>query len=334
MISFDWTGSRGVVAGGPKGWLDPVTDKDAIDLLYRPSRFRFEPGGDFPGGSFVFTGDNLPVLASLREVYHGRIRLIYIDPPYNTGRNVFGYPDRFEPEVWLTFMKNRLELARDLLAPDGSIFLHLDHNAGHYGRLLLDAVFGPERFINEIIWCYHGPGTPKQKRFSRKHDTILWYAAGENWKFNRDEVRLPSNIHAGGFNNELDGKLGKSYMTKGKIPEDWWNIAVAARFRVDGLKRTGYQTEKPLKLLERIIKTASDEGDLILDFFAGSGITGFAAAGLKRRFILVEQRPEAVAHCTGRLSGHPLTRAELADAGGYLPDVDPDNDRFYLRNGS
>lgn len=331
MINFDWTGSDGVVAGGPGGWLDPQKDQNAIRALYRPSVFRFEPGTEFPAGSCCFLGDNLPVLSSLRDVYRGKIRLIYIDPPYNTGRNVFGYPDRFEPEIWLTFMKNRLELARELLTPDGSLFLHLDHNASHYGRMLLDNLFGPERFVNEIIWCYHGPGTPKQKRFSRKHDTLLWYAAGENWIFNRDDVRLPSTIHPGGFHNQLDKKLGSDYMTRGKIPEDWWNLAVAARFRVDGVRRTGYLTEKPLKLLDRIIRTASCPRDYVLDFFAGSGIAGYAAAGLDRQFLLVEQRPEAMALIRSRLEGIPHSFAEIEEVGGYQPGVCDRNDLFYLR---
>jgi adenine-specific DNA-methyltransferase len=216
-------------------------------------------------------------------------------------------------------MKNRLEVAKELLTEDGNIFINLDWNEVHYCKVLMDNIFGRDRFRNEIVWCYNGPGSPKMKQLNRKHDTILWYSkSAENWVFNGDVVRMESDVHVGGFNGEMGKETSADYTEKGKIPEDWWEIiynksdleselrtyyqegyvsensdwfkaAVAARIRVDGKKRTGYLTEKPYKLIERIIKMGSNEGDLVLDFFAGSGTTGFVANYLQRRFILIEQ---------------------------------------------
>jgi adenine-specific DNA-methyltransferase len=214
-------------------------------------------------------------------------------------------------------MKNRLEVAKELLTDDGTIFVHLDWHESHYCKILMDEIFGRENLINEIIWCYTGPGSPLMKQFNRKHDNILWYRKGNSWIFNGENVKIKSEVHVGGFNNEMTSDVSESYTSKGKIPEDWWyyknkeelieeinqlynenenlksddwlKIAVAARIRADGKKRTGYLTEKPYKLMERIIETASNKGDIILDFFSGAGTTGYVANKLERQFILVEQ---------------------------------------------
>ena len=272
-----------------------------------------------PDDNLIIKGNNLLALYSLRERFRGQVKLIYIDPPYNTGNDSFGYNDSFNHSTWLTFMKNRLEVAKELLTEDGNIFINLDWNEVHYCKVLMDTIFGRDRFRNEIVWCYNGPGSPKMRQLNRKHDTILWYSkSAENWVFNGEDVRMESDVHVGGFNGEMGKESSADYTEKGKIPEDWWEIvynqsdleselrtyykegyvnsnadwfkaAVAARIRVDGKKRTGYLTEKPYKLIERIIKMASNDGDLVLDFFAGSGTTGFVANYLHRRFILVEQ---------------------------------------------
>lgn len=269
--------------------------------------------------NLIIKGNNLLALSSLLPQFENQVRLIYLDPPYNTGNDSFGYNDSFSHSTWLTFMKNRLELAKRLLTKDGSIFVQLDWNESHYGKVLMDSLFGRDNFRNEIIWVYHGPGSPKMKQYNRKHDCILWYSkSASDWVFNGDDVRMTSEVHVGGFNNEMSAEVSEGYESKGKIPEDWWEVgrdkeefleemgslydeyltienndwwkmAVAARIRVDGEKRTGYLTEKPYKLIERIIKAHSNVDDIVLDCFAGSGTTGIMASKLGRNFIIVEQ---------------------------------------------
>lgn len=275
--------------------------------------------------NYIIRGNNLLALYSLRKRYAGQVRMIYIDPPYNTGGDSFGYNDTFNHSTWLTFMRNRLEVARDLLTADGSIYVQLDWNEAHYCKVLMDEIFGRDCFRNEIIWCYTGPGSPGMKQLNRKHDTILWYSRSPNeWVFNGNDIRLRSEVHAGGFKGEMSSNVSSSYTEKGKIPEDWWELfhtpedladevrrlgeeqkriddadwfkaAVAARIKVDGVQRTGYTTEKPYKLMERLIRQGTNEGDLVLDFFAGSGTTGYVAGYLGRRYILVEQLEDTVA---------------------------------------
>lgn len=269
--------------------------------------------------NLIIKGNNLLALHTLKKEFAGKVKLIYIDPPYNTGSDSFGYNDKFKHSSWLTFMKNRLETAKELLSNDGSILVQADWNEIHYVKILLDSVFERENFRNEIIWAYHGPGSPKMKQYNRKHDNILWYSkSNNNWIFNGDDVRMTSEVHIGGFNNEMSADVSEEYTSKGKIPEDWWEtgrdkeefveemsalydeyekvqnkdwwkMAVAARIRIDGKKRSGYLTEKPYKLIERLIKAHSNENDIVLDFFAGSGTTGFVSDYLNRQFILVEQ---------------------------------------------
>ena len=269
--------------------------------------------------NLIIKGNNLLALHTLKEEFAGKVKLIYIDPPYNTGGDSFGYNDKFNHASWLTFMKNRLEIAKKLLSDDGSIIVQADWNEIHYLKVLLDSVFDRDHFRNEIIWAYHGPGSPKMKQYNRKHDNILWYSkSNTNWIFNGDDVRMTSEVHHGGFNNEMSADISDNYTNKGKIPEDWWEtgrdkdefinemsllfdeyekvmnkdwwkMAVAARIRVDGKKRSGYLTEKPYKLIERLIKAHTAEKDIVLDFFSGSGTTGFVAEYLNRQFILIEQ---------------------------------------------
>lgn len=269
--------------------------------------------------NLIIKGNNLLALHTLKEEFAGKVKLIYIDPPYNTGGDSFGYNDKFNHASWLTFMKNRLEIAKKLLSDDGSIIVQADWNEIHYLKVLLDSVFDRDHFRNEIIWAYHGPGSPKMKQYNRKHDNILWYSkSNTNWIFNGDDVRMTSEVHVGGFNNEMSADISDNYTNKGKIPEDWWEtgrdkdefinemsllfdeyekvmnkdwwkMAVAARIRVDGKKRSGYLTEKPYKLIERLIKAHTAEKDIVLDFFSGSGTTGFVAEYLNRQFILIEQ---------------------------------------------
>lgn len=294
--------------------------------------------------NYIIRGNNLLALYSLRKRYAGQVKMIYIDPPYNTGGDSFGYNDTFNHSTWLTFMRNRLEVARDLLTPDGSIYVQLDWNEAHYCKVLMDEIFGRDCFRNEIIWCYTGPGSPGMKQLNRKHDTILWYSRNPNeWVFNGNDIRLRSEVHAGGFKGEMSANVSSSYSEKGKIPEDWWELfhtpedladeirrlgeeqkriddadwfkaAVAARIKVDGVQRTGYLTEKPYKLMERLIRQGTHEGDLVLDFFAGSGTTGYVAGYLNRRYILVEQLEDTVAIMHRRFRDSSPVYCELAAA--------------------
>ncbi len=317
-----WPYKDALLAGGQtkddekknEDFYHQVLQADEIDKLLSPKAFQqitaFDAQGketavNFLGKeSLLMKGNNLIALHSLAAVYAGKIKLIYVDPPYNTGKDSFSYNDRFTHSTWLTFMKNRLEIAKKLLAPNGTIFVHLDHNEAHYCKVLMDEIFGRNHFINEIVWCYTGPGSPGMRQFNRKHDTILWYARGDSWTFNADEIRVASNVHSGGFQGEMNKASSKDYTEKGKIPEDWWEFAVASRFKVDGKRRTGYNTEKPFKLIERIIKAASNEGDVVLDFFGGSATTAWVAAGLHRRFISIEQMENTMHIALNRLKGH------------------------------
>ncbi|MCA9733490.1 site-specific DNA-methyltransferase, partial [candidate division KSB1 bacterium] len=291
--------------------------------------------------NLIIKGNNLLALHSLKKQFAGKVKLIYIDPPYNTGGDSFGYNDKFNRSSWLTFMQNRLQVAKSLLAADGSIIMQLDWNEIHYAKILLDTIFGDNCFRNEIIWAYHGPGSPKMKQYNRKHDNLLWYSKShESWIFNGDDVRMKSEVHVGGFNNAMNSDVSGDYTNKGKIPEDWWEMgrtkdefisemaelfdeyekienkswwkmAVAARIRVDGKKRSGYLTEKPYKLIERLIKAHSNEGDIILDFFAGSGTTGYVSEYLKRQFIIIEQLENTQQIIRSRFSDKSYTYLEL-----------------------
>ena len=258
-------------------------------------------------------------LEFLRELPAATVDLIYIDPPFNTGsqqsitrlktvrdadgdRTGFGgnryrterqgsssYLDTFDD--YMAFLAPRMEEARRVLADTGSIFLHVDQHESHYCKVLLDRVFGRKSFINEIIWSYDYGGRSK-KKWPTKHDTIFWYAVDPaNYTFNAEAIdRIPYMAPA---------LVGKEKAARGKIPTDvWWQTIVPT----SGKERTGYPTQKPLAILERIVKVHSNPGDLVLDFFAGSGTTGVAAAKNDRRFVLVDTNPEAAQVAAKRLT--------------------------------
>lgn len=230
----------------------------------------------------IYQGDNLPLL---RTFHDGEFNLIYIDPPFNTGKqrelHAGGFADTFDDLT--AFLRPRLLEAWRLLAPDGSFFLHLDYREVHYAKVALDAIFGRECFINEIIWAYDYGGRPKN-RWPAKHDNILWYAKDpNNYTFNYDEMdRIPYMA---------PGLVGPEKAARGKTPTDvWWHTIVPTQ----GAERTGYPTQKPLGIVERIVKIHSRPGDLLLDFFAGSGTFGEAAARNGRDVILIDDNPDAI----------------------------------------
>ena len=164
--------------------------------------------------------------------------------------------------AYLSYMVERLAHMRPILKPTGSIFLHCDPTASHYIKVMMDGIFGHENFRNEIVWCYTGPGSPKMRQFNRKHDTILWYAKGKSWVFNADDVRLPHSAKTkANYKPDLKGSgFGDDprVLPPGKVPETWWrDIAIAPRSPKEYI---GYATQKPLKLLQRIIKASSNPG--------------------------------------------------------------------------
>ncbi|NHI93063.1 MAG: site-specific DNA-methyltransferase [Candidatus Lokiarchaeota archaeon] len=267
--------------------------------------------------NLLFYGDNKEVLFFLLENFREKIDLIYIDPPFATGEafkhkikvsdgswtlvdNFFekkAYDDTWGKNlsIYLQMLYERLCLMKDLLSKRGSIFVHVDWRVSGYVKLILEEIFGKYNFLNEIIWNYVTPGYPKD-RFAKKHDTIFWYAknAGEHI-FNLDDVRTPYDeerkkkatldddgnlvyVHGPGFG------VTKLH-PKGRITDDVWKIALVNSMAKE---RTTYPTQKPLELIERITKAASNPNSLIADFFLGSGTTCIAAEKLKRRWIGVD----------------------------------------------
>ena len=188
-----------------------------------------------------------------------------------------GYHDHWDGlDSYLDFLYQRLALMYRLLAPNGTLYLHLDWHADCYARLLLDELFGADHLLNEIIWTYHGP-SPIRRAFNRKHDTILAYVKSGDYTFNVDAVREPYNENTvKTFHASPKAGFGKvPDLERGKVPEDWWYFPVIARLHNE---RTGYPTQKPVALLERIVLASSNPGDLVADFFCGSGTTPFVAA--------------------------------------------------------
>ncbi len=255
----------------------------------------------------IILGENLSVLRSLESE---TVDLIYIDPPFNTGR-VQGrtqlrtiqaedgdrtgfqgkryqtlrvgsrqYADLFDD--YLAFLEPRLEQAHRVLKAHGSLYFHIDYREVHYCKVLLDTIFGRESFINEIIWAYDY-GARTKKKWPPKHDNILWYAKNpEHYTFNFDAIeRIPYMA---------PGLVGPAKAARGKLPTDtWWHTIVAT----NGKEKTGYPTQKPLGVINRIIQASSNPDDLVLDFFAGSGTTGESCLKLGRRFLLVDNNPQA-----------------------------------------
>ena len=264
-------------------------------------------------------GDNKLILSSLkngpmrREIEkQGGLKLIYIDPPFDVGAdfsmNVEIGEESFskKPSVieevayrdtwgkgtdsFIAMIYERLKLMHDLLADNGSIFVHCDYRVNAYIRLVLDEILGKDNLRNEIIWAFTGPGSPGMKQFNRKHNNIYWFSKNnDSWVFNDKDIREQhSEKTSENFKSGLKGSgfIGENYdLPEGKVPESWWEMAIAQRFPVDGMKRTGYPTEKPWALIERIIKTCSNEGDIVADFFCGSGTTLAVAEKLGRKWI-------------------------------------------------
>jgi len=309
MPNFDWKG---------KHLADPKPAALIQDSIFYPM------GHGYPRAypdSRIILGDNLAIMSALLPEYEGQIDLIYADPPFFTNRKfsarvgrgedsrkpskwklVEGYHDAWmDLDSYLQFLYERLALMVRLLSPKGTLYLHLDWHADAYARLILDELFGAVGvFINEVIWTYHGP-SPIRTAYNRKHDTILVYAKGKDYTFNADAVREPYSPNTvTTFNSSRKAGFGKvPNLERGKVPEDWWYFPVVARLHNE---RTGYPTQKPEALLERIIRASSNEGDLIADFFCGSGTTAVVAAKNGRKFITSDEAIRAVYTARNRLA--------------------------------
>jgi site-specific DNA-methyltransferase (adenine-specific) len=274
----------------------------------------YPPGDSHPAefqGRFIL-GDNHAVMLALLPDYEGKINLIYADPPFLTGKayrarighgedsrnpggweTVTSYQDTWrDGGEYLDMLYPRLELMWRLLAPDGSLYLHLDWHISAYARVLLDNIFGPDRLLNEIVWVYHGP-SPIRSAFNRKHDTILVYTKSKKYTFNVDAVRVPYNPSTVKTfaSSDRAGFGKKPDLERGKVPEDWWYFPVVARMHTE---RTGYPTQKPEALMERIILASSNPGNLVADFFCGSGTTPSVASRLDRKWIACDPEPTAL----------------------------------------
>ncbi|AOX65199.1 site-specific DNA-methyltransferase [Curtobacterium sp. BH-2-1-1] len=296
--------------------------------------------GDDRGPDRVVLGDNLDVLPTLAD---GSFTLVYLDPPFNTGRyqrrhasaavreptvgdeaaaadrrrervtgfrgssyervrgDLMRFDDRFE-DYW-SFLEPRLLEAWRLLAEDGTLYLHLDYRESHYAKVLLDALFGRESFLNEIVWAYDF-GAKSRSRWPTKHDTILVYVKDPSrYWFDSEAVDREPYM--------APGLVTPEKRARGKLPTDvWWHTIVSPT----GKEKTGYPTQKPEGVLRRIVQASSREGDWVLDFFAGSGTTGAVARALGRRFVLVDDNPVAVDVMRRRLPGASFDVVSPSDA--------------------
>ena len=280
------------------------------------------------GPDLIFAADNAAVLPLLPD---GAFGLIYLDPPFNTGRaqvrrsmrtvrsaegnrvgfrgqtyeNVRGrvsaYDDVFG-DYW-AYLEPRLEQLWRLLADDGTLYLHLDYREVHYAKVLLDALFGRDCFLNEIIWAYDF-GARTKRRWPAKHDNILVYVKDPaNYVFDAEAVDREPYM--------APGLVGPDKAARGKLPTDvWWHTIVSPT----GREKTGYPTQKPEGVLRRIVQASSRPGDWVLDCFAGSGTLGAVARSLGRRFVLVDSNPEAVAVMRARLGSERVDVRTLEGA--------------------
>ena len=265
----------------------------------------------------IYFGDNLSILRSLQDA---SVDLIYIDPPFNTGHaqsrkslktvrddegdrvgfqgNAYksitlgerAYQDQFDD--YLGFLEPRLLEAYRVLKPHGTLYFHIDYREVHYCKILLDGIFGRPSFLNEIIWAYDY-GARSKTKWPTKHDNILVYVKDpKNYTFNSDAIeRIPYMA---------PGLVGKEKAERGKLPTDtWWHTIVAT----NGKEKTGYPTQKPLGILRRIIMASSNPGEVVLDFFGGSGTTAEACLELQRQFILVDNNPQSIQVMQKRFAG-------------------------------
>jgi site-specific DNA-methyltransferase (adenine-specific) len=287
-----------------------------------------------PGSDRILLGENLELLARLPDEF---FQLVYIDPPFNTGREQArrtvstvrdpqgervgfqgrryatrvlaesSYRDSFDD--YLAFLAPRLEHARRLLRREGTLYFHIDYREAHHCKLLLDEIFGRECFLNEIIWAYDYGGRTR-RRWPAKHDTILVYVKDRrDYHFDSEAVDREPYM--------APGLVTPEKAARGKLPTDvWWHTIVPT----NGSEKTGYPTQKPEGIVRRMLQASTRPGDWCLDFFAGSGTLGAVAAKLDRRYVLIDSNPEAVRVMRKRLAVQPAVAA-AASASNAPPRV-------------
>ncbi len=306
-----------------------ILHKKEIDtLLCKKALCRFEMHGEGDlenalkdkNTNYLIKGNNLIALHSLKKKFAKQVKCIYIDPPYNTGNDSFNYNDNFNHSSWLVFMKNRLEVAREFLSDDGSIYINLDYNEVHYCKVLMDEIFKRENFRSEIIWRmgFLSGYKTAAKKYIRNHDTILFYSKSDNYLFNKTYIENKDFLQLL-TKNEVQNAFKKFSFPQEKVDdfltfinhenrgekyplEDTWNsnkwdklnsIAIDSSVsRVDetiAIDDENFKGQKPESLIQRILEVSTNENDLVLDFFAGSGTTCAVAHKMKRRYIGIEQ---------------------------------------------
>ena len=299
-------------------FYNEVLAQDEIDSLFSPKAFcnakRYEKGKaekcikvnrdaelntnrGLPEGTItdnlIIKGNNLLALHSLKKEFAGKVKLIYIDPPYNTGSDTFSYNDNFNRSSWLTFMKNRLEIAKELISPDGAIYVQLDYHQVHYAKILLDNIFGEDNFQREIIWRIGWLSGYKtiDNNWIRNHDTILFYSKNsDSLNFNKYYIQKSE------FKSIADSKAEQypiEDVWNGNEYDDLNSIAIVSFSGETVSKMLNKDDEvkgqKSEKLIERIIKAHTSEKDIVLDFFGGTGTTAAVALKMQRQFIICEQ---------------------------------------------
>ncbi len=306
-----------------------ILHKKEIDTLLKKKalcHFEMHGEGDLESAlkdkntNYLIKGNNLIALHSLKKKFAKQVKCIYIDPPYNTGNDSFNYNDNFNHSSWLVFMKNRLEAAREFLSDDGSIYINLDYNEVHYCKVLMDEIFKRENFRSEIIWRMGFLSGYKTvaKKYIRNHDTILFYSKSDNYLFNKTYIENKDFLQLL-TKNEVQNAFKKFSFPQEKVDdfltfinhenrgekyplEDTWNsnkwdklnsIAIdSSVLRVDEtivIDDENFKGQKPESLIQRILEVSTNENDLVLDFFAGSGTTCAVAHKMKRRYIGIEQ---------------------------------------------
>ncbi len=297
------------VTGYPTQLTESFGDKEALKV---PEYSKLEKNWH----NLLFHGDNKEVLASLLELgFRGKVDLIYIDPPFASNKDYMRkvelrglkalgkieedsesiiqqtmYEDIWKRDEYFQFIYDRLILLKELLSEKGTIYVHLDYHVSHYVKVIMDEIFGQDNFRNEIVWCYTSP-SGAVRDFPDKHQIILRYSKSDDYLFNGVNIPYKSGVHdtkgtALGYTGKEREVDVKAMEDSGKLIEDWWvDIWSADRYRGE---YTGFRTQKPLALLERIITASSNAGDLILDCFLGSGTTCVSAQKLGRRWIGVD----------------------------------------------
>ncbi|WQS50067.1 site-specific DNA-methyltransferase [Helicobacter pylori] len=306
-----------------------ILHKKEIDTLLGKKalcRFEMHGEGDLESAlkdkntNYLIKGNNLIALHSLKKKFAKQVKCIYIDPPYNTGNDSFNYNDNFNHSSWLVFMKNRLEVAREFLSDDGSIYINLDYNEVHYCKVLMDEIFKRENFRSEIIWRmgFLSGYKTAAKKYIRNHDTILFYSKSDNYLFNKTYIENKDFLQLL-TKNEVQNAFKKFSFPQEKVDdfltfinhenrgekyplEDTWNsnkwdklnsIAIDSSVsRVDetiAIDDENFKGQKPESLIQRILEVSTNENDLVLDFFAGSGTTCAVAHKMKRRYVGIEQ---------------------------------------------